>query len=54
MIQDSKIKGDNKTVTCVYSRYDAHRLSDIVGTDRASHMMKASKKVHMFVTGDNT
>ncbi|KAJ8309454.1 hypothetical protein KUTeg_014328 [Tegillarca granosa] len=49
MIQDSKIKGDNKTVTCVYSKYDAHRLSDIVGTDRASHMMKASKKIESLI-----
>ena len=42
---------DNATCTTLYTRYDAHRLAAVVGTDRAGHMLAAEKGVHMFVTG---
>ena len=41
----------NMTCTVLYGKYDALRLSPVVGTDRAKHMMKAEKNVHMFVAG---
>ncbi|XP_064621893.1 U3 small nucleolar RNA-associated protein 25 homolog [Lineus longissimus] len=44
---------ENKTCSVIYSRYDAQRLSAVVGTERASYMVNAEKAVHMFVTGDS-
>ena len=44
---------ENLTCTVIYSRYEAHQLADIVGRQRASHMLQSQKTTHMFVTGDN-
>ncbi|KAJ8946429.1 hypothetical protein NQ318_014415 [Aromia moschata] len=41
----------NMTVTVIYSKYDVHQLSSIVGTDRAAKMMGSDRKVHMMLTG---
>ncbi|KAK3750712.1 hypothetical protein QZH41_017266 [Actinostola sp. cb2023] len=40
------------TCTAVYSNYDNHRLSAVVGSQRCSHMISSNKHVHMFVTGE--
>lgn len=42
----------NMTVTLIYSKYDALKLSGIVGTDRAAKMIGSGQDVHMFMTGD--
>lgn len=43
---------ENSTCTVLYSKYDIQKLSEVVGTDRAAHMVTSSKSVHMFVTGE--
>lgn len=43
---------DNLTCHVLYAKYDAQRLSAVVGTDRAGHMIQSDRPVHMFVTGD--
>jgi len=45
-------KQDNSSCTILYSQYDVHKLTEIVGSERASHMLTSSKNVHMFVTGE--
>ncbi|KAL5008092.1 hypothetical protein ScPMuIL_013673 [Solemya velum] len=45
---------DNLSTTILYSKYDVQKLSQIVGTERASHMINSEKIVHMFVTGENS
>ena len=45
---------DNFTCTALYSRYDAHRLTAIVGSEWASHVITSQKRVHMFVTGKDS
>ncbi|EDO40297.1 predicted protein, partial [Nematostella vectensis] len=42
------------TCTILYTKYDSHRLSGIVGPQRCQHMMSSKKSVHMFITGDKT
>ncbi|XP_056021491.1 U3 small nucleolar RNA-associated protein 25 homolog [Ostrea edulis] len=56
MLQDSRRQMDkeNMTSTVLYSSFDAQRLADIVGTDRAARMINSTKKAHMFVTGENS
>lgn len=56
MLQDNRKQTDKENLTCsvIYSSFDAQRLADIVGTDRAARMISSSKKVHMFVTGENS
>eukprot|EP00105_Crassostrea_gigas_P004746 XP_011418066.1 PREDICTED: digestive organ expansion factor homolog [Crassostrea gigas] len=56
MLQDNRKQTDKENLTCtvMYSSFDAQRLADIVGTDRAARMLSSSKKVHMFVTGENS
>lgn len=39
------------TCTTIYSRYDAHKLAAITGTQRAGQMLHSSKTVHLFITG---
>lgn len=39
------------TCTAVYSRYDAHKLAAITGSQRAAQMLNSSKPVHLFITG---
>lgn len=41
----------NMTVTVLYSKYDIHQLSAIVGTTRALKMLQSDRNVHMMVTG---
>ncbi|XP_026864034.2 digestive organ expansion factor [Electrophorus electricus] len=40
------------TCTALYSRYDAHRLACVAGAERAAHMLRSEKAVHLFVTGE--
>ncbi|KAK3581418.1 hypothetical protein CHS0354_016280 [Potamilus streckersoni] len=57
MLQEKKKRTNagvnHQTCTVLYSRYEAQRLSDIIGTDRAAHMLNSDKGIHMFVTGEN-
>ena len=39
------------TITVLYSKYDAQRLAGALGSKRAAQMVKAEKKVHVFVAG---
>uniref|UniRef100_A0A674MBR7 U3 small nucleolar RNA-associated protein 25 homolog n=1 Tax=Takifugu rubripes TaxID=31033 RepID=A0A674MBR7_TAKRU len=39
------------TCTTIYSRYDAHKLAAITGTQRAGQMLHSNKTVHLFITG---
>lgn len=39
------------TCTAVYSRYDAHKLAAITGSQRAGQMLASNKPVHLFITG---
>lgn len=39
------------TCTAIYSRYDAHKLAAITGTQRAGQMLHSNKTVHLFITG---
>ncbi|KAL4239096.1 hypothetical protein ACF0H5_003799 [Mactra antiquata] len=48
----SKYRQQNQTCTVLYSKFDALRLAEVVGTDRAKQMIYSEKSVHMFVTGD--
>ena len=41
----------NMTCTIIYCKYDIHRLSPVVGSDRAKTMLTSSKSVHMFSPG---
>lgn len=41
----------NMTVTVIYSKYDIHQLSSVVGTERAAKMAQSDRKVHLMVTG---
>ena len=41
----------NMTITVLYSKYDAQRLAGALGSERAAQMVKAKKKVHVFVAG---
>ncbi|KAK2158865.1 hypothetical protein LSH36_162g02012 [Paralvinella palmiformis] len=43
----------NFTCEVLYTKYDVHKLSAIVGTERAGQMLHADKPVHMFITGDS-
>ncbi|XP_012265975.2 U3 small nucleolar RNA-associated protein 25 homolog [Athalia rosae] len=42
----------NMTVTLIYSKYDALKLSGIVGTERAAKMINSTQDVHMLMTAD--
>ncbi|KAH3858858.1 hypothetical protein DPMN_101499 [Dreissena polymorpha] len=54
MMQDSKVKaGADYSCTVLYSKFDAQRLAEIVGTERAGVMLTSQKSVHMFVSGEN-
>ncbi|XP_041353116.1 digestive organ expansion factor homolog [Gigantopelta aegis] len=55
MIKDPKRRTDcdNATCTVMYSKYDAQRLAEVVGSNRASLMLNSEKLVHMFVTGED-
>lgn len=39
------------TCAAIYSRYDAHRLAAITGSQRAGQMLNSHKTVHLFITG---
>lgn len=41
----------NMTVTVLYSKYDVHQLSAIVGTERTAKMSHSDRNVHMMLTG---
>ena len=55
MIKDPKRRADSENATCtvMYSKYDAQRLAEVVGSSRASLMVNSEKLVHMFVTGED-
>ena len=38
--------------TVLYSKFDVHVLSAVVGTTRCQQMTASEKTVHMFVTGE--
>ncbi|XP_077866119.1 U3 small nucleolar RNA-associated protein 25 homolog [Saccoglossus kowalevskii] len=46
--------GIDNSCTVVYSKYDVHRLTGVVGTQRCAHMLSANKSIHMFVTGEDS
>ncbi|XP_076841849.1 U3 small nucleolar RNA-associated protein 25 homolog isoform X2 [Brachyhypopomus gauderio] len=53
MLQVGSLEGvASLTCTVLYSRYDAHRLAGVVGGERAAHMLRSKKSVHLFVTGE--
>ena len=39
------------TCTVLYSRYELHLLSRIVGNVRAQRMLESDEHIHMLVTG---
>lgn len=41
----------SRTCTAIYSRYDAHRLAAVAGTQRAGQILHSNKTVHLFITG---
>lgn len=41
----------NMTVTVIYSKYDVHQLSAVMGTERAAKMSQSDRKIHLMVTG---
>ncbi|XP_007890663.1 U3 small nucleolar RNA-associated protein 25 homolog [Callorhinchus milii] len=47
--------GDEAAWTCtvLYSKYDAQKLTSVVGVERAAQMLQSKKNVHLFVTGEN-
>ncbi|XP_045187130.2 U3 small nucleolar RNA-associated protein 25 homolog [Mercenaria mercenaria] len=55
MLHDAKSKHrvDNQTCTVIYAKFDAQKLAEVVGTERAGKMIHSQKSVHMFVTGEN-
>ena len=36
----------------LYSKFDAHKLARVVGSQRCQQMLASQQTVHMFVTGD--
>ncbi|XP_072906843.1 U3 small nucleolar RNA-associated protein 25 homolog [Hemitrygon akajei] len=48
-------RGDEASWTCtvLYSKYDAQKLTCVVGAERAAQMIQSNKSVHLFVTGDD-
>ncbi|KAK6181114.1 hypothetical protein SNE40_009044 [Patella caerulea] len=56
MLKDPKRNLDHIELSCtvLYSKYDAQKLSEIVGVNRTSVMINSDKTVHMFVTGENS
>ncbi|XP_062911786.1 U3 small nucleolar RNA-associated protein 25 homolog [Mobula hypostoma] len=48
-------RGDEASWTCtvLYSKYDAQKLTCVVGAERAAQMIQSNKPVHLFVTGDD-
>ncbi|XP_072436821.1 U3 small nucleolar RNA-associated protein 25 homolog isoform X2 [Chiloscyllium punctatum] len=49
-------RGDEATWTCtvLYSKYDAQKLTRVVGAERAAQMIQSKKSVHLFVTGEDS
>ncbi|XP_038668247.1 digestive organ expansion factor [Scyliorhinus canicula] len=49
-------RGDEATWTCtvLYSKYDAQKLSRVVGAERAAQMIQSKKSVHLFITGEES
>ena len=41
----------NMSCTIIYNKYDIHRLTPVVGTERARTMLKSDKNTHMFAAG---
>lgn len=54
MMKDPKEESQSTNLTCtvIYNRFDGQKLAEIVGHQRAGHMVKSDKTVHMFVTGE--
>nr|CAI5821826.1 unnamed protein product [Callosobruchus analis] len=54
LMQNRKIgSNSNMSVTVMYSKYDVHQLSAIVGTEKAAKMIQSERRVHMMVTGSD-
>nr|CAH7726218.1 unnamed protein product [Callosobruchus chinensis] len=54
LMQNRKIgSNSNMSVTVIYSKYDVHQLSAIVGTEKAAKMIQSERRVHMMVTGSD-
>jgi len=52
--QNKKYRGDSsQTCTILFSAYDAHRLSGVVGSERASQMLISDSSVHLLVSGED-
>ena len=49
-LEGTEISASNCTV--LYSKFDVHRLSAIVGSTRCTQMTASEQTVHMFVTGE--
>ena len=49
-LESGKISASNCAV--LYSKFDIHRLSAVVGTTRCQQMTASEQIVHMFVTGE--
>ncbi|XP_072366053.1 U3 small nucleolar RNA-associated protein 25 homolog [Scyliorhinus torazame] len=49
-------RGDEATWTCtvLYSKYDAQKLTRVVGAERAAQMIQSKKSVHLFITGEES
>lgn len=43
---------DTLTCSVLYSKYDAQKLAEVVGTERAKHMLTSDREVHMLVSGE--
>ena len=41
----------NMTITVLYNKYDAQRLASALGSEKAGQIVRAEKKVHVFVAG---
>ncbi|KAK7503494.1 hypothetical protein BaRGS_00005415 [Batillaria attramentaria] len=48
----SAISTDTLTCTVIFSKYEAHKLAEVVGTERAKHMLTSDRDVHMLISGD--
>ena len=46
--QNKKVGRDGMSCTVIYNKYDVHRLSNVLSTQRAHKMLGAEKNVHMF------
>lgn len=48
----SAVATDTLTCVVIYSKYDAQKLCEVVGTKRVKHMLASDRDVYMLVSGD--